>query len=67
MGIPDGSRASEAVLLGYATHDLSVAFELADRAIVLKRSIPYDGPVRELVEGEGILRGAILECHRPRG
>jgi cobalt/nickel transport system ATP-binding protein len=64
---PQGKRdlvnilASLDTSLVIATHDLSVAFELADRAVVLKRSILFDGPVRELVEDEDTLREANLE------
>jgi cobalt/nickel transport system ATP-binding protein len=44
-----------------ATHDLSVALELTDRVIVLKRSVLYDGSFRGLVERPDILSDARLE------
>ena len=44
-----------------ATHDLSVALELTDRVIVLKRSVLYDGSFRGLVERPDILSEARLE------
>jgi len=44
-----------------ATHDLSVAFELTDRVIVLKRTVLYDGSFRGLVERPDILEEARLE------
>ncbi|NLK25813.1 MAG: ABC transporter ATP-binding protein [Euryarchaeota archaeon] len=44
-----------------ATHDLSVAFELADRVIVLKRKVLYDGGFRGLLERRDILAEARLE------
>jgi cobalt/nickel transport system ATP-binding protein len=44
-----------------ATHDLSVAFELTDRVIVLKRTVLYDGDFRGLVERPEILAEARLE------
>ncbi len=50
---------SETVVL--ATHDLSVAFELTQRAIVLKRTKIFDGSPRELVERSDILAEANLE------
>ena len=44
-----------------ATHDMSVALELTDRVIVLKRSVLYDGSFRGLVERPDILSEARLE------
>jgi cobalt/nickel transport system ATP-binding protein len=44
-----------------ATHDLGVAFELAQRVIVLKRAVIFDGTFRELVMRDNILREASLE------
>ena len=44
-----------------ATHDLSVALELTDRVIVLKRTVLYDGTFRGLVERPDILTEARLE------
>ncbi|MCE5296638.1 MAG: energy-coupling factor ABC transporter ATP-binding protein [Euryarchaeota archaeon] len=44
-----------------ATHDLSVAFELAQRVIVLKKKVIYDGDFRGLVEDEAVLKEASLE------
>lgn len=50
---------SETVVL--ATHDLSVAFELTDRAVVLKKTKLYDGNFRTLVEDDRTLADASLE------
>lgn len=44
-----------------ATHDLSVAFELADRAVVLKREKIFDGDFRKIVDDSETLRKANLE------
>ncbi|MFA5313780.1 MAG: ABC transporter ATP-binding protein [Methanomassiliicoccales archaeon] len=44
-----------------ATHDLSVAFELTQRVIVLKKKVIYDGDFRGLVEDEAVLKEASLE------
>jgi cobalt/nickel transport system ATP-binding protein len=44
-----------------ATHDLSVAFELADRVIVLKRSKIFDGDFRSLIKDRKVLTEASLE------
>jgi cobalt/nickel transport system ATP-binding protein len=44
-----------------ATHDLTVAFELTQRVIVLKKTVIFDGTFRELVQREDILREANLE------
>ena len=44
-----------------ATHDLSVAFELTSRVIVLKRTVLYDGDFRGLMARPDILAEANLE------
>ncbi len=44
-----------------ATHDLSVAFELTDRVIVLKRSKIFDGNFRSLIADRKVLHEARLE------
>ncbi len=44
-----------------ATHDLSVAFELTDRVIVLKKKIIFDGDFRALVNDQAVLKEANLE------
>jgi len=44
-----------------ATHDLSVAFELTQRVIVLKKKVIYDGDFRGLVESPEVLKEANLE------
>lgn len=44
-----------------ATHDISVALELTDRVIVLKRTVLYDGSFRGLVARPDILSEARLE------
>lgn len=44
-----------------ATHDLTVAFELADRAIVLKKRVLFDGTFRELMRRPEVLKEANLE------
>lgn len=44
-----------------ATHDLAVAFHLAKRVLVLKKSVLYDGDFAGLVEDEMVLREARLE------
>jgi cobalt/nickel transport system ATP-binding protein len=44
-----------------ATHDLTVAFELTKRVIVLKRTVLYDGDMRGLMARPDILAEANLE------
>ena len=44
-----------------ATHDLSVAFELTDRVIVLKRHKVFDGEFRSLIRDQKVLKEASLE------
>jgi cobalt/nickel transport system ATP-binding protein len=44
-----------------ATHDLSVAFELTDRVIVLKKKVIFDGDFRTLVDDQAVLKEANLE------
>jgi len=44
-----------------ATHDLSTAFHLAQRVLVLKKSLLYDGPFTGLVQNQKILQEARLE------
>jgi cobalt/nickel transport system ATP-binding protein len=44
-----------------ATHDLSVAFELTDRVIVLKKKVIFDGDFRSLVDDQAVLKEANLE------
>ena len=44
-----------------ATHDLSVAFELTDRVIVLKKKILFDGDFRTLIKDKKMLADARLE------
>jgi len=44
-----------------ATHDLSVAFHLTDRVIVLKTKLQYDGTYSGLVQNEEVLQDARLE------
>jgi cobalt/nickel transport system ATP-binding protein len=44
-----------------ATHDLSVAFELTDRVIVLKRNKIFDGDFRSLIKDRDVLTEASLE------
>jgi cobalt/nickel transport system ATP-binding protein len=44
-----------------ATHDLSVAFELTDRVIVLKKKVIFDGDFRALVDDQAVLKEANLE------
>lgn len=64
---PQGRRDLVNVLSGLqqsmviATHDLTVAFELADRAIVLKKRVLFDGTFRELMKRPEVLREANLE------
>lgn len=57
MEILDSLEATQV----FATHDLSVAFELTDKAVVLMRSIIFQGAFRELVERPDILKQANLE------
>ena len=49
----------ETLILG--THDLSVAMELTERVIVLKKRIIFDGDFRSLVENGQVLAEAKLE------
>lgn len=64
---PQGRRALVNVLLSLnktmviATHDLSVAFELTDRVIVLKRGVLYDGDFRGLMARPDVITEANLE------
>ncbi len=64
---PQGRRDLVNVLSGLkqsmviATHDLTVAFELADRAIVLKKKVLFDGTFRELMKRPDVLKEANLE------
>ena len=44
-----------------ATHDLSVAFELTDRVIVLKKKLLFDGDFRTLIRDKKMLADARLE------
>lgn len=44
-----------------ATHDLSVAFHLAKRVLVLKTRLLYDGDVAGLIRNQEVLREARLE------
>ncbi|MDD1770767.1 MAG: energy-coupling factor ABC transporter ATP-binding protein [Methanomassiliicoccales archaeon] len=53
-------RASEATMI-IATHDLGVAFELADRVIVLKGGVLFDGDLRPLMRRRDIIAEARLE------
>lgn len=57
MEILDSLEATQV----FATHDLSVAFELTEKAVVLMRSIVFQGTFRELVEKPEILKEANLE------
>lgn len=64
---PQGRRALVNVLrslnktMVIATHDLSVAFELTDRVVVLKRKVLYDGDFRGLMACPDVLTEASLE------
>lgn len=64
---PQGRRDLVNVLTGLrqsmviATHDLAVAFELAERAVVLKRKVLFDGTFRELMKRPEVLKEASLE------
>jgi cobalt/nickel transport system ATP-binding protein len=64
---PQGRRDLVNILAGLrqsmviATHDLSVAFELADRAVVLKRKVLFDGSFHELLKRPDVLKEANLE------
>jgi len=64
---PVGRRALVNVLqsldksMVLATHDLSVAFELTKRVVVLKRTILYDGDFRGLMARPDVLSEANLE------
>jgi len=44
-----------------ATHDLSVAFHLTNRVLVLKKTLLYDGPFTGLVQDQDALQEARLE------
>jgi len=57
MEILDSLEATQV----FATHDLSVAFELTEKAVVLMRNIIFQGTFRDLVERPDILKGANLE------
>jgi cobalt/nickel transport system ATP-binding protein len=50
---------SQTILL--ATHDLTVAFHLTRRVIVLKKTVIFDGTFSELMQRDDILREANLE------
>ncbi|MCU0862066.1 MAG: energy-coupling factor ABC transporter ATP-binding protein [Methanomassiliicoccales archaeon] len=52
-------RRKETIVI--ATHDLAVAFHLADKVLVLKRSVLYDGGFAGLVQNEAVLQEARLE------
>lgn len=52
-------RRKETIVI--ATHDLSVAFHLAQRVLVLKSRLLYDGDVAGLIQSETVLREARLE------
>jgi cobalt/nickel transport system ATP-binding protein len=52
-------RRKETVVI--ATHDLSVAFHLAKRVLVLKRKMLYDGDVVGLIQNRDVLKEARLE------
>lgn len=64
---PQGRRDLINVLQGreetivIATHDLSVAFHLTQRVLVLKGSLLYDGGYRELTQNAQVLQEARLE------
>lgn len=64
---PRGRRALVNVLqslkktMVIAMHDLSVAFELTDRVIVLKSKVLYDGDFRGLMACPDVLTEANLE------
>jgi cobalt/nickel transport system ATP-binding protein len=64
---PQGRRDLVRVLqackqtLVLATHDLTTAFELTQRVIVLKKTVIFDGTFRELLRREDVLREASLE------
>jgi cobalt/nickel transport system ATP-binding protein len=64
---PQGRRDLVRVLqacqqtLVLATHDLTTAFELTQRVIVLKKTVIFDGTFRELLQREDVLREASLE------
>lgn len=44
-----------------ATHDLSAAFHLANRVVVLKKTIIFDGDLHSLIQNKRILQEARLE------
>jgi len=52
-------KRNEAIVI--ATHDLSVAFHLAKRVLVLKTKLLYDGDVFGLIQDRKVLREARLE------
>jgi cobalt/nickel transport system ATP-binding protein len=64
---PAGRRALVNILqtldksIVLATHDLSVAFELTQRVVVLKRTVLYDGDFRGLMARPDVLTEANLE------
>ncbi len=64
---PQGRRDLVKILDGLketiviATHDLSVAFELTDRVIVLRKTVIFDGDFSSLVDRPDILARANLE------
>jgi cobalt/nickel transport system ATP-binding protein len=64
---PQGRRDLINILRGrketiiIATHDLGTAFELAERVIVLKKRIIFDGSFRDLILREDTLKEARLE------
>jgi len=52
-----------------ATHDLSLAYEIAERAVVLgeEHRILFDGPMEELlVDRELLIRANLIHRHRHR-
>ncbi|MDD1747831.1 MAG: energy-coupling factor ABC transporter ATP-binding protein [Methanomassiliicoccales archaeon] len=57
VNILDSRR--ETILI--ATHDMSAAFHLADRIVVLKNAVLYDGEIPGLLRDPGILQEARLE------
>ncbi|HUT26626.1 MAG TPA: ABC transporter ATP-binding protein [Methanomassiliicoccales archaeon] len=64
---PQGRRDLLNILSGLkqsmviATHDLALAFELADRAVVLNKKVLFDGSIHELVKMPEVLKEANLE------
>jgi cobalt/nickel transport system ATP-binding protein len=61
MEILDSLEATQV----FATHDFSVAYELTAQAVLLMRSIIFQGTFRELVEKPDILKQANLELPPP--